>query len=474
MSARKNEAILDAPASIDSEQTVLGALMLDHEAIIKVCDWLREEDFYLREHQMIYRAINALHERKSPVDAVTMSEWLDANSLSEIVGGASYVLKLANATPSAANIVAYAEIVKEKSRLRAIHASAMQAAKAIMERGANSSLIATELSKQAAELIADPHVGGLSPAREGVTGWYDKLLKRYESDVKITGIETGLTDLDALTLGLQPGDLILLAGRPSMGKSIIAFQIAVHAALARKHTAVFSLEMRAEQVVQRSVSALARVPHDLLRRPKGLSEEEWHRVTQAMQDIRNADLYIDEQPSLTAAQIVARTKRENMRRKVDFVVIDHLHEFKLAGRDEVKELAESVGEIRKLAKDLHVPVLLLAQLNRLATGRTDHKPRLSDIRGSGGIEEKCDVIFLIHREDHYDKNTHFHGVVELIPAKGRDLCVDDEIHLRNVYSQMRVESWIGDLPSKKEKKGSHSRSIPSSTQAIPFAERAEH
>jgi replicative DNA helicase len=279
--------------------------------------------------------------------------------------------------------------------------------------------------------------------------WFAEMQRRYEEKCDISGLLTPWKALNELTSGLQPGDLILIAGRPSMGKSILGEQLSTFNALRGNRTDVYSLEMRAQQWIQRGVCSLSGTAHRHMQRPSLITDPEWATIMGAMERISAAPLYIDDQPQLTAQQIIARAERQHMRQPSTLIVVDHLHEIKRPGRDPVNELADAAGALRALGKKLHVPVVLLAQLNRAAANRTDHRPTMSDLRASGAVEEKADIILLLHREDYYDRSTHLKGVVEVIVEKGRDLPRGETIHLQNRFDIMRADDWEGPLPTPK-------------------------
>jgi replicative DNA helicase len=290
--------------------------------------------------------------------------------------------------------------------------------------------------------------------------WWADLQRRFDQKQRMTGLLTPFTDLNEVTLGLQPGDLIIVAARPSMGKTVFGCEVASYNALDGGNTALFSLEMRHEAILQRLVAAQARVQHKHLRAPSDLLEEEWPRVADATTKIGAAPLYIDDQRSLTATQIVARAKRQHLRQPLTLIVVDHLHEIRLPGKDRVNEIGDAVRQLKDMAYQLHVPVVLLVQLNRGLTQRADHRPTLADLRGSGSIEEIADIVLLLHREEMHDHTTHLKGVIELILGKGRDLPAGDTIWLKNVYSQMRMENWSAEdavptrsAPRASKKKG---------------------
>lgn len=436
------------PAAIDAEQNILGALMLVPDRLDDVRELLQPESFFRRDHQIIFRAICELSDAKKPFDAVTLGDWFDRNKLAEQVGGSGYIIDLANTQGSASNIAHYAQIVRDKATLRTI-----------IEIGSNAVSDALDGGMDAGELVADvqaklagidgPMRGGPVPASDGLIDLIDELDARYTSGNRITGIPTPWSDVNEATHGFQPSELTIIAGRPSMGKSIAGLQVAVFTALRGKRVALFSLEMSRKQCNRRAISFLGGVPHDWLLAPNNCDDSEsyWTRVTGAVSDLRRADLMIDETPSLTRQAMASRARKLNRRKKLDLIVVDHIHDFSV-NPDRIAYERGAIAQTGKdLAKEFGIPVVMLAQLNRRVATASEKRPTLADIRESGEIEQKGDLILFLHREDYYDKNTSMNGVVEVILAKGRDLEAGKTIHLKNRYDQMRLEDWEGPLPS---------------------------
>jgi len=448
------EALRQPPFSLESEQAVLGGLMLNEAALAKVSDWLTEEDFFRKDHRLIYKAILELAGQGKPYDSVTLGEWFEANGIADLVDGSNYILRLANNTPSAANIVAYAEIVQHKSRLRQLIDAGTEIAGQAFDPKADASLIASQATNKLAAMTTSARAGGHRSIKGSVGSWYARLHERFERREEYSGLLTPWEKLNDLTLGLQAGDLIIIAGRSNMGKSVAGFQIATHSALAGYHTALQSLEMRDEAFVQRSVAAIAKISHRSLRRPTDIDESEWPKISETMTRLAAAPLAIDDQAGLTVNQVCARLKRQHLRSSLKLAVVDHLHAIRRPGRDPVNEIADVAQQLKNTAKELNVPIVLLCQMNRSSHGRADHRPTMADLRGSGSIEEIGDVIFFLHREDYYDKTTHMKGVVEMIVGKGRDMPTGDTIYLANRFDQMRLDEWDGPLPTKHEAKES--------------------
>jgi len=447
--ADRTEARIDTlrvpPQSVDAEQSVLGGLMLDPRALPKVVDWLAAEDFYRRDHRVLYGAIVDLAGRGKPVDAVTVGEWLEAQGLAEQVGGVGYLVELHNTQASAANITAHAEIVVELARKRQAIELGTELVNRGFERAGSSAELVAYAQQGLANLSPVRHTG-LVPARDGLSRWWQEVLERNDRPGLI-GLPTPWKGLNDATKGLRPGRLYVLAGRPGMGKSILGGQLAAFTALREERTALFSLEMGAEEVHQRNVSALSGVPHDFLDQPESGSDY-WAQLNPAIASLKVAPLLVDDTPALSAPQLCARAERAHMQAALSLVVVDHLHEMAVDPRDRVNALGDAARKLKGLAKRLNVPVVLLAQLNRANTKADDKRPTLTDLRASGAIEEVADVVMLIHREDYYHRDTHLRDVVEVFIAKGRNIRSGVTVNLLNRYDVMRADDWRGPLPER--------------------------
>ncbi|MGH8158389.1 MAG: replicative DNA helicase [Rhodanobacter sp.] len=442
------------PHAIDAEQAVLGGLMLEPASLPKVADWLSEQDFYRADHRMIYRAITTLIGRGSPVDPVTMGDWLQANGIAEMVGGPSYMLELSNATASTANLVAYAEIVVEKSRLRGAIDAGMKLTESAWQRGADSQQIIATAAHDLSQMQASKLRGGLEPAVVGMRRMQAELMERYKRGPALLGLPWPWPELNECTKGLRDGELYVIGGRPNMGKSILALQTALHVALAGERVALFSVEMTADQCMSRAVACVGQIAHNWVENPAQDdldAEFWWSRLNDATSRIIQSPLLIDETPGLTVEQFTARSEREHLKKPIRLIVLDHMHDMEI---DRTREMRHELGRIaqagKTLAKKFKCPVVLLAQLNRAAANRADKRPTMTDLRESGEIEQKADVILFVHREDYYDPSTHLKGLVEVIVAKGRSIKTGGSIDLRNVFSEMRMESWDGPRPVPSE------------------------
>jgi len=413
------------PHSIEAEQAVLGGLMLAAESWDRVADRLVEADFYRRDHRLIFRAISELSERGMPYDAVTLGDWFAANNLAELVGGSAYVVELANSTPSAANIVAYADIVREKSVLRQLIDAGTEIAGDAYSAEGRSSHELLEVAEQKVFRIAEAGARGRKgfvPIRSAVKEAFNILHERYENPGAVSGLPTGFIDLDEMTAGLQPADLIIVAARPSVGKTALGVNMAEYAAMkSKKAVAIFSMEMSASQLAFRLISSLGRINQQHLRTGE-LEEEEWPRVTSAVQLLTEAKIFIDDTPALSPGELRARSRRLKREHDLGLIVIDYLQLMQVPGTRENRatEISEISRSLKALAKELNIPVIALSQLNRSLEQRTDKRPVMADLRESGAIEQDADVIMFIYRDEYYNQESTEKGVAEIIIGKQRN------------------------------------------------------
>jgi replicative DNA helicase len=449
---RREPSAIDAlrvpPHSIEAEQAVLGGLMLSPDSLDKVADKLTDEDFYRRDHRLIWRAINELAGKGMPCDAITLGEWFLSNGMDEMVGGAAYLLDLANSTPSAANIAAYADIVREKSVLRQL----IDAGTSITEDGfrpeGKSVQEVMELAEQRVFRIAESGARGkkdIVSMREAVGDAFRMLTERYERRGQLTGLSTGFTDLDELTSGLQPSDLIIVAARPSMGKTAFALNLAEAAAMrGKKAVAVFSMEMSASQLAFRLISSLGRIHAQHLRNGD-LAEEDWPRVTSAITMLSDAKIFIDDTPAMSPVEMRSRARRLQREHGLGLIVIDYLQLMQVPGHNENRatEISEISRGLKALAKELNVPVIALSQLNRSLEQRADKRPMMSDLRESGAIEQDADVIMFIYRDEYYNKESPDKGLAEIIIGKQRN-GPTDTVKLAFLGHYTKFENWAPD------------------------------
>lgn len=412
------------PHSIEAEQAVLGGLMLVPEALDRVIELVDEGDFYRRDHQLIYRAIRELDEKSKPFDAVTLSEWFDSLGLSEQVAGGSYLIELASTTPSAANIDAYAAIVRDKSILRRlIEAGSNVVSLGFDPQGREASDVVAE-AQQMVDGLAETGLGKQRlyvTAREGMRQVFDTLHERYEAKSGIIGLATGYVDLDRLTAGLQPTDVIVVAGRPSMGKTTLALNIAEYVAVSGQGAvALFSMEMSADQLYLRLLASVSRVAFDRLRTGL-LEDEDWPRITAAITKLKDCPILVDESGGLTPETLRARARRMKREHDIKLVVVDYLQLMRVAdqGENRANEVGEISRSLKALAKELRVPVIAISQLNRALETRTEKRPVMADLRESGSIEQDADVVCFVYRDEYYNKNSPDKGLAEVIIGKQR-------------------------------------------------------
>jgi replicative DNA helicase len=415
------------PHSVEAESSVLGGLLLDNLAWDRVGDLLVETDFYRYEHRLIYAAIGALIHQSKPADVVTVFNQLQVQGKAEEAGGLAYLNALAQYVPSASNIRRYAEIVRERSILRKlVTASDEIATNAFNPQGKPVDKILDEAEQK---ILSIGEEGarmkqGFQSMDALVVQLLDRVQEMAENPNDITGVPTGFYDLDRMTSGLQPGDLVILAARPSMGKTAFAINIAEHVALNEGlPVAVFSMEMGASQLAVRIVGSIGHINQGHLRTGK-LTDEEWPRLTEAIERLRTVSLHIDETPGLTTAELRANARRLGRQcGKLGLIVVDYLQLMggsSSAGDNRATELGEISRGLKMLAKELQCPVIALSQLNRSVETRTDKRPMMSDLRESGAIEQDADIIMFIYRDDYYNKDSKEPGVAEIIIGKQRN------------------------------------------------------
>ncbi|TDY02377.1 replicative DNA helicase [Thiohalophilus thiocyanatoxydans] len=424
-SDQATDALKVPPHSIEAEQAVLGGLMIDNSSWDQVVEQVSESDFYRRDHRLIFSAIAALAEEANPCDVVTLSEWLQQRNQLDAAGGMSYLGGLAKNTPTAANIKAYAAIVRERSVLRQLTRVATEIGNLAYNPEGRSS---AEVLDQAEKAVFDIAEQG-AHNRSGYVGIKELLVKAvdridtlYQSSSAYTGVPTGYTDFDDMTSGLQNSDLIIIAGRPSMGKTSFAMNLVENAAI--KHqtpVAVFSMEMPGEQLVMRMMSSLGRIDQHKIRTGK-LDDADWPRLTSAVGILNEAPIYIDDTPGLSPMEVRSRARRIKREHGLGLIVIDYLQLMQVSGNTENRatEISEISRGLKGLAKELNVPVITLSQLNRSLEQRPNKRPVMSDLRESGAIEQDADVIVFIYRDEVYDEESSDKGTAEIIISKQRN------------------------------------------------------
>ena len=421
-------ALSTPPHSLEAEQSVIGGLILENSAWDRIADVVSDDDFYRHEHRLSFRAIAILINESRPADVVTVQE--AQNDELEQVGGFSYLVTLVQNTPSAANIRRYAEIVRERSIIRQLAEVGTQIARnAYNPQGKTAEQLLDEAENQVfqiAESTAKSKQGFLEMP-ELLKQNIEKIDLLYQRDnaEDVTGVSTGFVDLDRITSGLQAGDLVIVAGRPSMGKTAFAVNIAEDVALSSKQpVAIFSMEMGAAQLVMRMISSVGRVDQSILKNGK-LQDEHWDRLNEAVARLADAPIFIDETAGLTALEIRARSRRlaRRFNGKLGLIVIDYLQLMAGSGRTDNRaaELGEISRSLKSLAKELQVPVIALSQLSRTVEHRTDKRPMMSDLRESGAIEQDADLIMFMFRDEYYTKeSSQYKGLAECIIGKHRN------------------------------------------------------
>jgi replicative DNA helicase len=421
-------ALRTPPHSVEAEQSVLGGLLLDNSAWDRIADRISPEDFYRHDHRLIFQQIARLIDQNRPADTVTVFEGLQAAGQAADCGGLGYLNSLAQNTPSAANIRRYAEIVRERAVLRRLVAVGEEIAVSALEtRGRDAKQILDEAEGKVfriAEQGARDRAGfvRLEPLLTRVVERIQELFER-PSGSDVTGVPTGFADLDARTCGLQPGDLIIIAGRPSMGKTALALNISEHVAIdLGMPVAVFSMEMGAAQLALRMLGSVGRIDQQRLRTGR-LNDEDWPRLSEAIERMHAASLYIDESPALNALELRARARRlAREYKQLGLIVVDYLQLMSATsmGENRATEISEISRSLKALAKELKVPVVALSQLNRTVETRTDKRPVMSDLRESGAIEQDADLILFIYRDEVYNPDSSDKGVAEIIIGKQRN------------------------------------------------------
>lgn len=422
------QALKVPPHSVEAEQSVLGGLMLDNSAWEQVSDLLVEQDFYRHDHQLIFRGIAELMEQANPVDVITLAEWHNQRGELDKVGELAYLGALARNTPSAANIKAYASIVRERSILRQLIQIGNNIANmAFTPEGRNSEEMLDTAERRVFEIAEKgaKRGGGFIQVKDVLSKVVDKIDTLFEQDSGITGLPTGFIDFDDQTSGLQPADLVIIAGRPSMGKTTFAMNIAENAAIHSKQpVAVFSMEMPADSLAMRMLSSLGRIDQHRLRTGR-LNDDDWPRLTSAIALLNEAPLFIDDTGGLTPSELRARARRLKREHGLSLIIVDYLQLMSGSanGRqaeNRTNEISEISRSLKALAKELNVPVIALSQLNRSLEQRPNKRPVMSDLRESGAIEQDADIIVFIYRDEVYNEDSAEKGKAEIIISKQRN------------------------------------------------------
>ena len=413
------------PHSIEAEQAVLGGIFLDKDAWDKVADKVHEDDFYRKDHRIIFRAISHLSNEGQPCDIVTVTEWLENHQLLDEAGGMSSIASLAENTPSAMNIKSYADIIRKRSILRQLISVTSNINDTVFNPQGKTSEEILELAEQLVFDIAEQEERS-NQSYQNISAYTQPVMNRIqelkESDSPITGIATGFKDLDFKTGGFQRSDLIIIAGRPSMGKTALAINIAENTAIkAQLSVAIFSMEMPADQLTMRMMSSLASLDQHKVR-TGDLDGEDFTQLHSTVNLLSNTKMFIDDTGALTPAELRARCRRIHREYGLDLVVVDYLQLMQVPSTSENRatEISEISRSLKAMAKELKIPVVALSQLNRSLESRQDKRPVMSDLRESGAIEQDADVIIFIYRDEVYDPDSVDKGMAEIILSKQRN------------------------------------------------------
>ena len=410
------------PYDEQAEASVLGAMLLDKSAITTAVEIIHAEDFYYDSHKAIFEGIMRLYNKNEPADMITLSDFLKKSGQLEAVGGYTYLGRLTSGAGAVSNTEAYANIIKEKSTLRALIRAGGEIVEDSYSDEDDVSSIIEKAEKSIFDITQDNQRNGLMKMRDVMVDTFDVMQKRSENKGGLTGLTTGFIDLDRKTSGMQKADLVLLAARPSMGKTALMVNIATNAALkAGASVAMFSLEMSRNQLSQRILSSLSHV--DLMKIISGdLTTEEWSKAIETMTYMNEMAIYIDDTAGITPLEVKAKCRRLKAEKGLDLVVIDYLQLMEVGGRAESRqqEISAISRQLKGIAKELDVPVIALSQLSRAPEMRADHRPILSDLRESGAIEQDADIVMFLYRDEYYNPDTEKQGLGELIIAKHRN------------------------------------------------------
>jgi replicative DNA helicase len=411
------------PHNIEAEQSVLGSILLKDKGFLQVNEYISADDFYRETHKIIFAALVELFERNEPQDMLTLTSYLTDTNQLESVGGASYLATLTHTVPVTANIESYARIIRQKSVLRNLITAAADIAQRCFEEQDDIDQLVDDAEQSIFEIAGNKSTSEFTPLRSIIPESFKTVEKLYERKELITGVPTGYTDLDKMTAGLQPSDLVILAGRPSMGKTALALNIAQHAALVDKTgVAIFSLEMSKDQLAMRLLSSVGRIDSQKIRTGR-LQNEDWPHLSRAAGMLSEAPIHIDDTPALSIAEMRSKMRRLASSNDIGLVLVDYLQ--LMRGRiseNRTQEISDISRSLKALAKEHDVPVLALSQLNRGLESRTDKRPMMADLRESGAIEQDADVICFIYRDEVYNKNEDNpdKGIAEIIIGKQRN------------------------------------------------------
>jgi replicative DNA helicase len=410
------------PNNMEAEQSVIGAMLLDKNAISEASEILRGDDFYKEAHKLIFESIMELYDKNEPVDLVTLVDNLRKKNILEAVGGITYISNLLESVPTTANIRYYAKIVEDKSTLRKLIKSSSETIDKCYTGAEDVPSILDKTEKDIFDISQKAVTHDIEPMSRILEKGFDEIEKLYQNKGAITGVPSGFPELDIKTSGFQKGDMILIAARPSMGKSAFAMNIAQYAAIRNNNSvAVFSLEMSKEQLAYRMLCSEANI--DMLKlRTGNLDDDDWVRLAQCAGPLASAKIFIDDTPAISITEVRSKCRRLKIEYGLDLIIIDYLQLMQGRGKTENRqqEVSEISRSIKALAKEMDTPVIAISQLSRAPEARTDHRPMLSDLRESGSIEQDADLVSFLYRDDYYNKDTDKKNIAEVIIAKQRN------------------------------------------------------
>ena len=410
------------PHNIDAEQSVLGAMLLDRNAIAEVTDILNGSEFYRESHNQLFNAIVEIYDRDEPVDMVTLVDFLRSKGLLESVGGVSYMSNLVNSVPTTANVKYYAKIVAEKYILRRMILSSSEIIEKCYAEQDDVQDVMSQAEKSIFDISQNKSHKDFEQLNTIIVRSFDEFERLYKNKGDITGLTSGFTDVDRRTSGFQKSDFVLVAARPSMGKTAFMLNISLAPALRmNKSVAIFSLEMSKEQLVNRMICSEAYVDAQKLR-VGDIDDEDWVKLAKAAGPLSNANIYIDDTPGISLSELRSKCRRLKIEKGLDMILIDYL-QLMTAGKNidnRQQEVSEISRSLKALAKEMNAPVIALSQLSRAPEARADHRPILSDLRESGSIEQDADVVIFLYRDEYYNKDTEKKNIAEVIIAKQRN------------------------------------------------------
>ncbi|TCT13132.1 replicative DNA helicase [Natranaerovirga pectinivora] len=410
------------PHSLEAEQSVIGSMLLDREAISVASETLHSEDFYQKQLGLVFDSIIELYNSNQPVDLVTLQNKLNQKGILEQVGGIKHLSDLANAVPTSTNIKQYANIVSEKSSLRRLIRTSEEIVNECYQGQEKLDVILDEAEKRIFNLVQNKSSEEFSPIKDIILTTLDKIENAHKFQGQVTGIASGFSDLDYRTAGLQPSDLILIAARPSMGKTAFALNMAQNVAIrSNVPTAIFSLEMSKDQLVNRLLCSESMIDAQKVR-TGNLDESDWEKIAEGSGVLAKAPIYIDDTPGISVSEMRAKCRKLKLEKGLGLILIDYLQLMSGSGRSESRqqEISEISRSLKALAREMEAPVVALSQLSRACEARADHRPMLSDLRESGAIEQDADVVMFLYRDEYYHPDSESKNQAELIIAKQRN------------------------------------------------------